>query len=186
MRGRTPPRRPGQGADVYPVEHYASWRTQWPDTPDKWQAGAFGENLSTVGMTEETQCIGDILEIGSALLQVSQGRQPCWKLNVAFGRQGMARDVQANGRMGWYLRTLRPGVVRAGDPLLLVQRPHAEWPLARIHRCLFQRNHTEAELQVLARLTHLSASWQKLFMQRLQTGAIEPFDSRLNTPMLPT
>jgi MOSC domain-containing protein YiiM len=177
---------PDKVLHVYPSEHYARWHAQWPATPDMWQAGAFGENLSTVGVTEATQCIGDILQIGSALLQVSQGRQPCWKLNVAFGRPDMARDVQASGRMGWYLRTLRPGLVHPGDSIVLMQRPHPDWPLARVHRCLFLREHTEAELQTLAHLTHLSASWRRLFTQRLQSGTCESFDSRLNTPVLPT
>jgi MOSC domain-containing protein YiiM len=60
----------------------------------------FGENLSTQGLTEDTVCLGDIFSLGSALVQVAQGRKPCWKLNARFGVEDMARRVQDTGRTG--------------------------------------------------------------------------------------
>ncbi|HEX7074586.1 MAG TPA: MOSC domain-containing protein, partial [Hyphomicrobiaceae bacterium] len=83
---------------------------------------AFGENLSTLGITEETVHIGDIYQVGGVILQVSQGRQPCWKLNARFNRPDMAWRVQMTGRTGWYYRVLREGWIETGDEFVLVER----------------------------------------------------------------
>src|SRR3546814_19428946 len=74
-------------------------------------------------------CLGERCELGSSLLEVSRGRQPCWKLNDRCGVPDMVRRVQSSGRTGWYYRVLRPGTARAGDPLRLDSRPHPDWPL---------------------------------------------------------
>ena len=65
------------------------------------QPGAFGENLCTTGWTEADVCIGDVMRFVSAILQISQGRQPCWKLNKRFGQDDMAFAGQSTGRTGW-------------------------------------------------------------------------------------
>ncbi|MBE4449700.1 MOSC domain-containing protein, partial [Vibrio parahaemolyticus] len=54
----------------------------------------FGENISSEGVTESTICLKDKIRIGSTLLEVSQGRMPCWKLNVRFDQHDMARRLQ--------------------------------------------------------------------------------------------
>lgn len=83
---------PDKAIHHYPFDHYAAWRGDLPaHCPLLESVGAFGENLSTLGLTEETVCIGDIFRIGTATVQVSQGRQPCWKLNHRFGVKDMAR-----------------------------------------------------------------------------------------------
>ena len=65
----------------YPVEHYALMAQEWPQCADMLGAGVLGENVSTRGMTEHEVCIGDILRIGEARVQVSQPRAPCWKID---------------------------------------------------------------------------------------------------------
>jgi MOSC domain-containing protein YiiM len=67
--------------------HAAAWsRADLPGLPDLLERpGAFGENFSTHGLTEHDVCVGDLWRVGSALLQVSQARQPCFKLNLRFG-----------------------------------------------------------------------------------------------------
>src|SRR3546814_4948632 len=124
------------------------------DSPLLRVPGAFGENISTRGLDEDNVCLGDRFELGTALLEVSQGRQPCWKLNDRFGVPDMVRRVQSSGRTGWYYRVLRPGTARAGDPPRLDSRPHPDWPLRRLNRLLFDRSaeHT-SELQSLIRIS---------------------------------
>ncbi len=93
---------PEKAVHHYPYEHYAIWKSEIGDNNLLDCPGAFGENFSTVGMSEGTVSIGDVFEIGSAVLEVSQGRQPCWKLNARFGNSAMSRLVQSSGRTGWY------------------------------------------------------------------------------------
>ncbi len=88
---------PEKALHHYPFDHYAVWRREWqagvPGLARLDQAGAFGENISTSGLTETDVCVGDVYRIGSAIVQVSQPRQPCWKLNLRFARADMSRAV---------------------------------------------------------------------------------------------
>ena len=77
--------------------------------------GAFGENLSLRGATEETTRLGDVLRVGTARLQVSQPRQPCFKLGLRFEDPRFPKRFLASGRVGFYLRVLEEGDVAAGD-----------------------------------------------------------------------
>lgn len=173
---------PEKALHAYPFEHYTAWHALWP-REGLWRPGAFGENLSTQGLDETSQCIGDVMRIGSALVQVSQGRLPCWKLNIAFGQPDMARRVQDSGRMGWYLRVLQSGAIEAGDAIELLARPHPAWSLVRVQRCLFQRAHSDAELAALAELPELSPNWRERFARRRDTGEVEAEQRRLLTPV---
>ena len=102
---------------AYAASHYPQWRTdlQLPEMA----YGAFGENLTVVGQTEADVCIGDIYELGEAQLQVSQPRQPCWKLSRRWRIADLAQQVVKNGRSGWYFRVLKEGYIEANQALVL-------------------------------------------------------------------
>ena len=164
----------------YPLDHAEAWRADLPSPPDLiGQPGAFGENLSTRGITEAEVHVGDVWRAGSTLLQVSQARQPCWKLNERFGVPDMARRVQMTARTGWYYRVLEPGAVAAGDPLVLVDRPCPDWPLARLLRVFYVDRLDRAALAEIAELELLTESWRQLAARRLEREAVEEWGSRL-------
>src|SRR3546814_708068 len=96
---------PEKALHHYAFEHYPAWRAELPAlAPCLAGEGAFGENISTDGLTEADVCIGDVFRFGTSLVEVSQARQPCWRLNERFGDATMARRVQDTGRTGWYYR----------------------------------------------------------------------------------
>ena len=165
----------------YPFEHYATWRAELGELPALAAPGAFGENISTLGLGEATVCLGDRLALGTAVLEVSQGRQPCWKLNDRFGVKDMARRVQATGRTGWYYRVLQPGQANAGDPLRLLARPHPAWPLARLTRLLADRVLDPSLLGEALKLP-LVPSWRKLLERRLASRQVEDWARRIDGP----
>lgn len=168
---------------LYPADHYASWRTEQPELePMLRTVGAFGENLSTAGWTERDVCVGDICTLGTARIQVSQGRQPCWKLNVRFDRKDMASLVQASGRTGWYYRVLEEGYVESGDVLAVVERPHSDWTLSRIQDLMYRDTLNRTALEGLAALEYLSSSWRQLARRRLERHEVEDFSGRVETP----
>jgi MOSC domain-containing protein YiiM len=86
---------------VYPSEHYAFWRIELPGL--RLPYGSFGENFTTEGLEESTVYIGDQFSIGSAVVEVTQPRMPCYKLGVRFGRLDMPQRFHASGRCGFYL-----------------------------------------------------------------------------------
>lgn len=142
--------------------------------------GAFGENLSTRGWTEANVCIGDVVRFGSVLLQVSQGRQPCFKLNRRFGRDDVAIRVQRTGRTGWYHRVVEPGVVDTGADLALVDRPRPYWPLARLIDLLYVDTGNRDALIDATAIPELADGWRALFQRRLDSGATEDWRRRLS------
>lgn len=105
---------------AYPLEHYAPWRAELGlDLPD---AAAFGENLTTSGLTEADLHLGDVFSLGTATVQVCQPRTPCYKLAARFGVADMAVRVQSTGRTGYLLRVLEEGDIGAGDEMVLRHR----------------------------------------------------------------
>ncbi|MGW4065836.1 MOSC domain-containing protein [Amycolatopsis sp. NPDC004747] len=103
---------------VYPTEHYPAWAAEGLDA----EPGGFGENISLSGATEDDVRIGDVWAWGDALVQVSQPRQPCFKLAMKTGRKDVTPLMIDSGRCGWYLRVLRPGTVPTSGAVELVER----------------------------------------------------------------
>lgn len=171
---------------LYSLNHYPAWRAELAGHPAALAAlaapGAFGENLPVAGLDETTVCIGDAWRIGSALLEVSQARQPCWKLDERFSVPGMARRVQETGRTGWYCRVVEPGEIAAGTLPRLERRPHAAWPLARLLRLLFHDMLDRAALAEAAALPELSERARALLAQRRASGVVEDWAPRLGGP----
>ena len=172
---------PDKAVHQYAQEHYTPWRTELGALPVLAAPGAFGENIASAGMTEHTVCLGDQLRVGNVLLEVSQSRQPCWKLNDRFAVPTMARRVQDSGRTGWYYRVLQPGCLQAGNTLVLVARPWPEWPLARVIDVLYHQPFDAAVLQALATLP-LPPSWQRMVQGRLARAQVEDWRPRLDGP----
>ncbi|MEK1940000.1 MAG: MOSC domain-containing protein [Pseudomonas sp.] len=166
----------------YPREHYLAWQQELGEHALLAEPGAFGENFSASGWTENTVCLGDRVRAGTALLEVSQGRMPCWKLSDRFGVADMALRVQQSGRTGWYYRVLEPGVVQARQPLELEARPHPEWPLARLSAVLFSK---DVDLQVLCDCLALplASSWRRTLERRLEKRQVEDWNPRLLGPV---
>jgi MOSC domain-containing protein YiiM len=150
---------PEQALLMYAVSHYPTWTAEW--SRDGLGPGAFGENLTVSGLTEESVCIGDVLEIGETRLQVSQTRQPCATLARRHQVRDMIKLVQRNGRSGWYLRVLREGDVKAGDAIVLMDRPHPEWTVRRAARVALDRKAQPEEALALASCEALSAGWRE-------------------------
>lgn len=162
----------------YPREHYAEWAAELGAHPLLERPGAFGENFSTCGWTEADLCLGDRIRAGTALLEVSQGRMPCWKLNDRFAVAQMALRVQESGRTGWYYRVLEDGVVSAGATLEVLERPFADWSLQRLCGVLFDKRVDSDLLRECLELP-LPPNWQRTLGRRLEQGQVEDWSPRL-------
>ena len=146
----------------YPADHYDWWRGYLGDVPLLDAPGAFGENISTIGLDENSVFLGDRVRLGSALVEVTQARQPCWKLDHRFETKGVMAGVVKTRRSGWYYRVLEPGIVRAGDDLELVYRPYPEWPLASLFGLLIggEAKDRVADLRALRDVPVLAETWK--------------------------
>ena len=169
---------PEKAVHHYPADHYPVWARELGANA-RFAPGGFGENVSTCGITEDDICIGDILAIGAARVQVSQGRQPCWKLSAHTGIERMAYHVQKTARTGWYYRVLDPGVVAPGDAVRLLDRPQPHWTVLRVTRARFDRTLDADVARSLAALPELNEGWRSAFARRAE-GGTEDTSKRLD------
>jgi MOSC domain-containing protein YiiM len=157
---------PDKAVYTYPAEHYPYWHMVLPGTDVPW--AAFGENLTTTGLTEETVNIGDRFRVGSAELVATQPRTPCYKLGLRFGRADMVRLFYRSGRSGIYFAVLEEGEVAAGDAITLIQRAEGSLSVADINS-LYARGDDDADAEMLRRATEIEAlpeGWRAYFRQR--------------------
>ncbi|PDO83020.1 6-hydroxyaminopurine reductase [Kosakonia sacchari] len=162
----------------YPREHYAHWAQMFPQQAALFCAPAFGENLSTSGLTEKNVFIGDIFRWGDALIQVTQPRSPCFKLNFHFGINDMSTQMQSSGRTGWLYRVIAGGNVSAEAPLELVSRVSDVSVYDAAAIAWFQPFDDEQYHRLLS-AAGLSASWTRTMQKRRLSGKIEDNSRRL-------
>lgn len=153
---------PDKAIHHYPRDHYGWWAETIGDHALLQDAGAFGENISTSGLTDSAACIGDRYRLGSALVEISQGRQPCWKLGHRFGIATLPATVVSSRRGGWYYRVIEDGAVGAGDALELMERPLPDWSVERVFHLLIggAGKREPAALRALAAMDLLAANWR--------------------------
>ncbi len=162
---------PDKAIHHYPADHYPFWRAEMAGQPLLGAAGAFGENVSTRGMTESEVCLGDRYRLGSALIEVSQGRQPCWKQGHRLSNPGVVARMVATRKSGWYYRVIEPGAVAAGDMIELLERPQPDWDVARMFGLLIGGGGRDdpAALRALAAMEILADPWRKKAQSLLGT-----------------
>jgi MOSC domain-containing protein YiiM len=150
---------------AYPSEHYPFWRSELTEPDLAW--GAFGENLTTEGVTERDVCIGDRLRIGTAEFAVTQPRLPCFKLTIRHNRPDIVRRFQRSGRSGFYLSIEREGNLQEGNAIEFISRDERALTIADTAQ-LFNADAPDlALLKTAASHPGLPPSWQHDFAERL-------------------
>ncbi|GGK56942.1 MOSC domain-containing protein [Amphritea balenae] len=144
----------------YPAEHYALLQEALPHLAEQFVPGAVGENISTLGLTDETVHIGDIFKLGTAVVQVSQPRRPCWKINHKFGNSHMAALIMSQAISGWYYRVLECGEIQVGDQIEFVERLDNSVSVAEIWQIFLQRlERGENQTRLPPKIIGLSTEW---------------------------
>ena len=161
---------------AYAREHYTFWR-QALDLPEMTE-GSLGENFIITGLTENDVCIGDVYTIGDALIQVSQPRQPCWKLARRWKVKDLAFQAQVTGRTGWFFRVLREGFVEQGQALILVDRPYPEWTVEQVNSIRYSRDVSQETVLSLASCPLLAESWRTALVAKAK-GVSENIEGRV-------
>lgn len=169
---------PERALHHYPREHYDYWRSRYGE-PFCVAAPGMGENISTLGMTEQSVCVGDRFQWGEAVIEVSQPRSPCFKLNQRWGIEGLSVAMQANSRCGWLYRVIREGSVSADDPLVLVDRVAEPLTVKQVRELFFGDPLNRDALRRLEQQARLSESWMSKVAGRLATGELENWNYRL-------
>lgn len=139
------------------ADHYPRWASDFPALVERFQPGSMGENLTITALCEDDICVGDVHAIGTALLQVCQPRQPCFKLALALGEPRLGKAMVRSGRAGWYYRVLQGGAITAGDEVRLVERPNPDFLFSRLVTIVNLGGATEAEARAMAEMPGLAS-----------------------------
>ena len=154
---------PYKAVYCYPGEHYDFWKEQLPEFD--FRHGNFGENLTTEGLLEDEVSIGDQFRVGSALLQVTQPRMPCYKLGIRFGRADMVKRFWQSGRAGIYFAVVEEGDVAAGDAIGKVTSAEVQISVGDVVR-LHRGDETDPKLLERAMRSPLAGSWKEDIRER--------------------
>jgi len=161
---------------VYPKEHYSYWqqstgllrtpRLKLPKNPH----GSFGENLTLSGLIEDTVYIGDVFACGEVVLQVTQPREPCWKLAFKFKQKKLPMWMITSGRTGWYMRVLQEGTIESGMTITQVEQGCQDWSVLTCNQLYHGRTVNPDKLKLLVDCAALSQSWHNSFERRLNVS----------------
>ncbi|MBI5619243.1 MAG: MOSC domain-containing protein [Gammaproteobacteria bacterium] len=157
---------PDQALHQFAVRAYGEIVARFPALAGRAVPGTIGENLSCPDLAEDDVAIGDVYRLGAALVQVSQPRSPCWKIDHRYGTAGVAKAIVERHCPGWYLRVLEPGAVALGDAMTLVERPAGAVLLAEFLAVTAELRPPRAALAHLAACPGLSAAWRTRLGQR--------------------
>lgn len=131
---------------LFSADQYTFWKGLYPNL--EWDWGMFGENLTVEGLDESKMRVGDIYKIGGALVQVSQPREPCYKLGVRFGTQEVLRQFIDRNHSGTYVRILEEGKVQKGDALKLQQQSENTLTVQQFYELMFAKEKSKDMLQL--------------------------------------
>ncbi|HWY60417.1 MAG TPA: MOSC domain-containing protein [Rhizomicrobium sp.] len=145
----------------YAASHYPDWAAKFPKLAPAFQGGAMGENLTVAGMNETDICVGDIHAVGSALLQVCQPRQPCFKFALLHDNKLMPKAMVKSGHSGWYYRVVQEGILRRGDAIALHDRPNPDFPFARLVAIVYHGKPSQTELTRMSEMPGLASQWRE-------------------------
>ena len=159
----------GKAVYAYPADHFDEWAAA---LGQELGPGAFGENLTIRGLTESDACIGDVWRWGEALLQISEPRGPCYKLDIHRGDERTGKVMNAVGCTGWYLRVLEPGHAPTSGRIEIESRHAASVPVLAVHRAWHGGD--EVALSELLELEPLGADLKQMIRNRLERPTRRP------------
>jgi MOSC domain-containing protein YiiM len=145
---------------LYSMDHYPYWEDKLGAALP---AAAFGENLTIRGLLEEDVYIGDVFELGTATIQVSQPRQPCSTLSARYGRADMVKLVVDSGRTGFYCRVLEAGVAEKNSPFMLRERDPHKITVAFANSIYHHDRKNHEGIRKVLEVAALSESWRSSF-----------------------
>jgi MOSC domain-containing protein YiiM len=165
---------PEKAVHQYAAENYARLANAFPSRANVLVPGSLGENLSAYGLSECNVHIGDVFAVGAAVLQVSQPRSPCWKIDHRFGVDRMSVHVAQARITGWYYRVIEPGIVRPGDQMTLLER-HTDvvsidhfWQVQLAHRPALE------DLAIVVNTPGLAVDWKRRLGERMRWLSAQP------------
>ena len=146
---------------VYQLDSYRHWQERLKR--DDFVYGQFGENFTVEGLADDTACIGDRYQIGSALFEITQPRVTCYRVGIRMDEPRMPALLTGGGRPGFYFRVLQEGDVGAGDEIVKIGEAKERLTVAEANALLYSSSHPRDRLERALRIDALSSGWRSSF-----------------------
>ena len=129
--------------------------------------GAFGENIVLSNWREEDIYIGDQFQIADAIVEVSQPRQPCFKLGIRNNWKEMLVLARNSGYTGFYLRVIQEGTILPGASCSLIRRAESSISVRELNKLLYSNHQNKDQLQYALQIPSLAEAFKKSLRQKL-------------------
>lgn len=144
---------------LYGANHYNFWKKELPKLD--WHFGMFGENITVDGLVESCIRIGDVFKLGTAVVQVTQPRQPCYKLGIRLENPKAVKQFVKAELPGVYLRIIEAGEVKRGDTMELISSNVENHSVREIFHLLYHPNEKTEEIKKAIGIIELADSCRK-------------------------
>lgn len=149
---------------LYGFNHYEFWKNKYPQTA--FGFGMFGENITVENIDESTLRIGDTFEIGEAIIQITQPRQPCYKMGIKFNNQKVVNEFRLSNFPGIYVRVLKEGNVKTNDELKLIDRDNASPTVLEVYRLIYESKPNQEKLNQLIENKFIATSLKQYIQKK--------------------
>ena len=156
---------PDRAVCIYPYEHYALWESEFKSTLP---VSAFGENLTVTNMLEKDVHIGDVFQVGEAVIQITQSRIPCNTITKRTNLSLLLKRMVETGYTGYLCRVLEEGVVREDSQITLLKQHHKKMSVLVTNDIYFQRLKDKESIQKLLDIEELATKWRESLTVRLE------------------
>jgi MOSC domain-containing protein YiiM len=152
---------------AFSAQHYDYWK-ETLNKPDL-SFGQFGENLTITHLDESALCIGDQLQIGDCILEITQPRVPCFKLGIALGLNEMPKLFVQRGATGIYFRVLQSGAIKVSDNVEVIHQHPEKLTVQTLFKAYFDKrfSNPQAVMALAANIPQLSAEWHEKILSRI-------------------
>ena len=158
---------PDKAIYLYTVENYQHWATARGEA--HYGHGHFGENLTVIGLEDDTVHIGDIFSAGETILQITQPRVPCFKLGLKFGDPDFVGEFLTSGRTGFYLRVIQEGQISSGDTIQLLSQDSGSVSVSNAIGALIKSPDQRRWIEKVLAVEALSSAWREDLSRRLNS-----------------
>lgn len=144
---------------LFSANHYPYWQNLYPNL--EWTYGMLGENVTIENLTEKELFIGDIYKLGSALVQITQPREPCFKFAHKFGTENVLQQFIDHGYSGTYVRVLKEGNVKTEDTFELIERAKDNISIFQFFELLYAKDKNKDHISLIINNEALPKSTRK-------------------------
>lgn len=152
---------------LFSADQYPYWKKLYPNL--NWDWGMFGENITIDSLNEDELRIGDIYKLGTALVEITQPREPCYKLGIRFENQQVIKQFVQHKYPGTYIKILETGSVKKGDTMDLTWQSKSTLTINQYYEFLFAKTKDPATIQLILENEALPAYKKEKLIDYLNT-----------------